>query len=62
MPAESNDPRGPLRKTLAVEPDTQGTLVQLECGHVRILNQIYTYKVGDLQRCFECLQAKVVAS
>ncbi len=29
-------------------------LVTLDCGHVRDLNPIFSYAVGDFTKCFSC--------
>jgi hypothetical protein len=49
-----NDPRGPLRKILAIDRRPDGTRVTLDCGHAAVWNQIYTYEVGATGRCFKC--------
>lgn len=52
----TNDPRGPERKIVKVEPDPNGgaTRVTLDCGHVREFNQIYHYELGSRSRCLTC--------
>lgn len=61
--APSSDPRGPMRLIVRVEeirptqrPNSCGGVrpVVLDCGHTVELNQIYTYKVGEACRCFDC--------
>lgn len=54
-----NDPRGPLRKIVAVDPPSIErpaciTYLTLSCGHVSESNGIYSYKVGADCRCFAC--------
>ncbi len=39
-----------------VERRPDGTIVTLDCGHVVILNPIFTYTVGARTRCFLCDQ------
>lgn len=48
------DPRGPMRRIVAVEPTSACTWVTFDCGHISEMNQIYTYKVGALSNCFHC--------
>jgi hypothetical protein len=54
--ATYTDPRGPLREITSVERHTDRTDVMCECGHVNRCNQIYTYEVGSLTRCFQCVK------
>ena len=64
------DPRGPVRKITDVNRPIKdhfengvltcrsegGTLITLDCGHIRTGNQIYTYKIGEESRCLTCGQ------
>jgi hypothetical protein len=46
--------RGPQRTIVAVDKHTDKTLVTNSCGHVQMMNQIFTYKVGSQHSCFAC--------
>lgn len=48
------DPRGPVRRIVALDKRTDGTRADLDCGHTADLNQIFHYRVGDEQRCIRC--------
>lgn len=50
----TDDPRGPVRKIVSVDWRTDVCLVSLDCGHIRPMNQIFHYKVGNDCRCFQC--------
>jgi hypothetical protein len=56
MPSHADvaDARGPERRIVDVEVRTDGVSALLECEHIANLNQIYTYRVGDLTRCLKC--------
>lgn len=52
------DPRGPYRKIISVEMTTTEAKVMLSCGHVRSLNQTFSYRVGDNANCYACREEK----
>lgn len=49
-----SDPRGPKQPITAIDRQSDGTYVTLECGHVRQFNQIFTYSIGELANCLQC--------
>lgn len=53
-PLSRPDPRGPLRTIVSAQHEPHAAIVTLSCGHVREFNQIYSYKVGEEARCFDC--------
>lgn len=48
------DPRGPVRKIVAVTSTNKAAEVMLDCGHLRLLNPCFSYRVGDDCNCLPC--------
>jgi hypothetical protein len=42
------------KKIVRVQWTPVSAFVTLECGHTAVMNQIYTYKLGSLERCCQC--------
>jgi hypothetical protein len=62
------DPRGPIRKILAVEVPTAEnnhgyTVLTLSCGHKANANPIFSHSVGEDRNCLLCkLEVKKAAA
>lgn len=50
----SVDPRGPSRIIVAVETWSGPTIVTLSCGHRVERASHFSYRTGDMDRCFTC--------
>ena len=49
------DPRGPVRVIVAIDKsDFNKAGVKLSCNHVPDLNPVFSRRVGDECRCFQC--------
>ena len=57
---ETNDPRGPIRTIKGVHYTGKPGQIDVailtfeECSHQGSHNPIYSYRVGDPNRCYEC--------
>ena len=56
---QMDDPRGPFRTVIKVEPcvqrdDGTSTMITFSCGHVNPFNSTFHYIVGEEMRCFHC--------
>lgn len=50
------DPRGPVRKIIAVKESAGPTLVTKDCGHTSECANHFTYSVGASIHCYACGQ------
>jgi hypothetical protein len=53
----AGDPRGPMRRIVAIVERTDGTAITCDCGHTYDRAQHFTYKIGADIRCIECLSS-----
>lgn len=53
--SRSVDPRGPMRRIVAINERSDGTAITCDCGHTYNRAQHFTYKIGADIRCFSCL-------
>jgi hypothetical protein len=53
----SADPRGPMRRIVAIVERSDGTAITCDCGHTYDRAQHFTYKIGADIRCIECLSS-----
>jgi hypothetical protein len=50
------DPRGPMRKIVAIKESSGPTLITKDCGHTSEYANHFTYKVGASLHCYACGQ------
>ena len=50
------DPRGILRKIVAVDDTSQSdaTLITFDCGHTSSMANHFHYKIGSNTHCYQC--------
>lgn len=52
------DPRGPVRRIVAIKEGDGPTLITADCGHTGEYANHFTYKIGASIHCFDCRQSR----
>jgi hypothetical protein len=52
------DPRGVDRVIIDLHSATHGTYLTLSCNHVAQVNQVFSYRIGDRERCMGCSECR----
>jgi len=50
-----SDPRGPIREITKIEDTFSEVKLHLNCGHISLVNPIYSYKAEKTSHCIHCL-------